>query len=84
MQYKPRSDDPELTTSKADASILEHGQVLQQASMMLAMKNRLFGKAKANIDHAQCRDKLYYDRKYASPRVCIYFLVPFLTVTVAL
>ena len=80
MQYKPRSDDPELTTSKADASILEHGQVLQQASMMLAMKNRLFGKAKANIDQAQCKDKLYY----ASPRVCIYFLVPYLTVTVAL
>ena len=44
-------------------------ELLEYAEKMGQLKERIFEKAKANIDEAQKKDKQYYDRKHSNPEV---------------
>ena len=44
--------------------------IVQQAAKMAKLKHKIHAKAKLNIDAAQEKDKMYYDKKHADPKVC--------------
>ena len=52
---------------------LEHScdvdAILSHAAAVTKLKDAIFKKAKKNIDHAQDKDKMYYDQKHADKRV---------------
>ncbi len=43
--------------------------LLQQADLIAQLKEKIFKKAKANIDEVQRMDKMYYDQKHSDQRV---------------
>ena len=53
--------------------LLEHSwdvdAILSHAAAVTKLKDAIFKKAKKNIDHAQDKDKMYYDQKHADKRV---------------
>ena len=59
-----------------DISDTEHewdtDDIVQQAEKMAELKQKIHAKAKVNIDHAQEKDKMYYDRKHADPKVRVH------------
>ena len=44
--------------------------IVKQAEKMAKLKHKIHAKAKLNIDAAQEKDKMYYDKKHADPKVC--------------
>ena len=52
--------------------------VMDCAQQMISMKKRIYQKAKDNIDSKQAKDKEYYDRKHADPKVTNYYCPVFL------
>ena len=44
-------------------------EVLECAQRMVDIKKKIHQKAKENIDEQQVKDKEYYDRKHADPKV---------------
>ena len=65
MQHKSESLSPEMGMEPEwDADT-----ILQHAEAMATLKERMFDKAKSNIDRAQEKDKEYYDKKHSDPRV---------------
>ena len=49
-------------------------KLLEHAEMMTRLKDKIYEKAKVNIDEAQKKDKQYYDRKHADPKVLYVFI----------
>ena len=44
-------------------------KLFEHAEMMTALKEKIYEKAKSNIDEAQRKDKFYYDKKHSDPKV---------------
>lgn len=55
--------------------------MLDCAQQMISVKKKIYQKAKDNIDSKQAKDKEYYDRKHADPKVtnsCPVFILSYL------
>ena len=57
----PKEDDIETEWDTED--------IVQQAQKMAELKHKIHAKAKLNIEAAQEKDKKYYDKKHANPKV---------------
>ena len=64
MEYLPDNQDALEKETDWDAE-----EIIQQAQKMQQLKENIKERVKSNIDKAQEKDKLYYDRKHADPRV---------------
>ena len=60
--HKPDTDDDDVPEWSAD-------DVLECAQTMMTLKKKIHERAKENIDAKQAKDKEYYDRKHADPKV---------------
>ena len=62
--HKPQSDadDDSVVEWSAD-------DVLECAQNMMTLKKKIHERAKGNINAKQAKDKEYYDRKHADPKV---------------
>ncbi len=69
MELQRKQKEPVELSGAMDEPDWDADALLQHADMMASLKERTFSKAKANIDEAQKKDKLYYDLKHADHRV---------------
>ena len=64
MEYMPDNQDAFEKETDWDAE-----EIIQQAQEMQQLKENIKERVKSNIGQAQEKNKLYYDRKHANPRV---------------
>ena len=55
----------------ADESSMDVDAIVEQAQKMQEVRKAITDTVKTNIDSAQRKDKMYYDRKHHDPRVTI-------------
>ena len=73
MDYQTKDDD---LTPGDDPLDWNPAVLLQHARRMFELKERIYEKAGTNIKKAQEKDKKYYDRKHADPKVISACLSP--------
>ena len=67
MEFQPTLEEP--TFDGEDPLGWNSDQLFEHVKQMVQVKEKVFEKAKKNIDEAQRKDKLYYDQKHADPKV---------------
>lgn len=70
MEFRPADEEPTDKEPAAEGDSMEWDpqKLLEHAEMMTRLKEKIYEKAKVNIDEAQRKDKLYYDRKHSDPK----------------
>ena len=72
MEFESRhQSNSELSVDCCEEPDWDAELLLQHAKMMSKLNEKMFEKAKANIDKAQKNDKEYYDMKHSDPKVCL-------------
>ena len=63
MEFRPADEEPTDKEPAAEGDSMEWDpqKLLEHAEMMTRLKEKIYEKAKVNIDEAQRKDKLYYD-----------------------
>lgn len=66
MEFKPADSEP---AAGDDPVEWDPDKLFEHAEKMTALKEKIYEKAKSNIDEAQRKDKFYYDQKHSDPKV---------------